>query len=109
MTIEKLAKQIFDEFAKDGEPVTMEEAIEMAQMELKAKKDCKTYVQSEKPRAKLKKERKVDTEKLELWKMLIKGLSENNIDYELENEVALHFEYGGNAYSLKLTKHRPPK
>lgn len=109
MTIEKLAKQIFDEFAKDGEPVTMEEATEMAQMELKAKKDCKTYAQAEKPRAKSKKERKVDTEKLELWKMLIKGLSENNIDYELENEVALHFEYGGNAYSLKLTKHRPPK
>ena len=32
MTLEKLAKQIFDECAKAGEPITIEEAQEMAQM-----------------------------------------------------------------------------
>ena len=37
MTLEKLAKQIFDECAKEGEPITMEEAQEMAQMEINAK------------------------------------------------------------------------
>lgn len=37
MTIEQLAKQIFDECAKDGEPVTVEESIEMAKMEIGAK------------------------------------------------------------------------
>ena len=37
MTLEKLAKQIFDECAKEGEPIPMEEAQEMAQMEINAK------------------------------------------------------------------------
>lgn len=35
--LEKLAKQIFDECAKDNEPITMEEALEMAKMEIGAK------------------------------------------------------------------------
>ena len=35
--LEKLAKQIFDECAKDGEPISMEDALDMAKMELGAK------------------------------------------------------------------------
>ena len=39
MDKEKLIQQIMKECEKDGEPVTKEEATEMAEMEIKAKKD----------------------------------------------------------------------
>ena len=51
MTLEKLAEQIFKEFERDGEPVTKEESLEMARMELGAK-EIKNYAQAEKPRKK---------------------------------------------------------
>ena len=64
MTVEELAKQIMKEMAADGEPVTEAEAKEMAEMELKAKKDCRRY---ESDKRKVKKpstrEKKIDTEK----------------------------------------------
>lgn len=43
--IEKLAIKLMKEFEADGEPVTKEEALEMAEMEIKAK-GIKNYVQS---------------------------------------------------------------
>ena len=50
MTLEKLAKQIFNECAKEGEPITMEEAQEMAQMEINAK-GIKVGARAIKPKA----------------------------------------------------------
>ena len=104
MTLEKLAEQIFKEFERDGEPVTKEESLEMARMELGAK-EIKNYAKAEKPRKKLTKERKVDTEKLAILTMLAETLAENGYNAQIEKEIAIHF---GN-YSLKLTRHRPPK
>ena len=104
MTLEKLAEQIFKEFERDGEPVTKEESLEMARMELGAK-EIKNYAQAEKPRKKSTKERKVDTEKLAILTMLAETLTENGYNAQIEKEIAIHF---GN-YSLKLTRHRPPK
>lgn len=49
MTLEKLTAKIMKECEADGEPVTKEEAEEMAKMELKASGN-RHYEQSEKPR-----------------------------------------------------------
>lgn len=111
MTIEELAKQIFNECEKENEPVTMEEALEMAKMEI-GSKEIKNYVQAEvekKPKA--PRERKVDNEKAEILENVKRGLTLllNSTTIKIENENKLHFEYGGNAYTLNLIKHRPPK
>ena len=106
MDFEKLVNQIMKECAEDGEPVTREEAEEMAKMEINAKKD-RRYELSEKTETKKKKPkvRKVDTEKLEILKIVAAALENDGFSCEIEKEIAVHF---GN-YSLKLIRHRPPK
>lgn len=105
MTLEKLAEKIFKECEQDGEPITREEAEEMARMEMGAKA-IKHNAQAEKPRKKSTKERKVDTEKLTILTMLAETLAENGYnDAQIEKEIAIHFSN----YSLKLTRHRPLK
>ena len=110
MDKEKLINQIMADAEKDGEPVTREEAEEMAEMEIKAN-GIKNYVQdttekkSRKPR-----ERKVDEEKKRILrdiKCLLEGL--NAEDVQMTTETELSFLFGANSYSLKLIKHRPPK
>ena len=101
---EKLILQIMKECEADGEPITREEAEEMAEMEIKAK-GLKYYEQSEKPRKKPTRERKVDTDKLEILKRVKCLLEDYGYEVELEKEVALHF----GEYTLKLTRHRPQK
>lgn len=104
MDKEKLINQIMKECEADGEPITREEAEEMAEMEIKAK-GLKHYEQSEKPRKKPTRERKVDTDKLEILKRVKCLLEDYGYEVELEKEVALHF----GEYTLKLTRHRPQK
>lgn len=115
-TLEELAKEIYNEALEDGEPVSEDEALEMAKMELGAK-EIPNYTQaavdkkSKKPR-----ERKVDLNKKEILgeiKILLEG-KQLNCGYDvpdvvMENETDLHFTMYGENYSLKLTKHRPPK
>ena len=101
---EKLILQIMKECEADGEPIPREEAEEMAEMEIKAK-GLKHYEQSEKPRKKPTRERKVDTDKLEILKRVKCLLEDYGYEVELEKEVALHF----GEYTLKLTRHRPQK
>ena len=101
---EKLILQIMKECEADGEPITREEAEEMAEMEIKAK-GFKHYEQSEKLRKKPTRERKVDTDKLEILKRVKCLLEDYGYEVELEKEVALHF----GEYTLKLTRHRPQK
>jgi hypothetical protein len=107
---EKLVKEIMAEAEEDGEPVTREEAEEMAKMELGAKENCKQYVQSEKPKKKAERVRKVDDEKGRLLadvKTLFEGLGAEVLSMKTETEV--EFLFNGNHYTIKLTKHRPPK
>ena len=62
--LEKLTFSIFEEMEKDGEPVSMEEAREMAKMEMNSKEFCRRYEKSsDKPRTTVIRERKVDTNK----------------------------------------------
>lgn len=109
MDKEKLIARIMKECAQDGEPVTREEAEEMAEMEIKANKN-RHYEKSDKPRKEVKKERKVDTTKKRLLmdcKVLLEGLGAKIIGIKTETEVTFTFE--NEEYSLKLVKHRPKK
>lgn len=109
MTKEKLIEKIMMECAADGEPVTREEAAEMAEMELKAGEN-RHYEQSEKPRKAVKKERKVDETKKRLLadcRVLLEGLGAQTLSVKTETEIAFLFD--GDEYSLKLVKHRPKK
>ena len=111
MDKEKLIAQIMAEAEKDGEPVTREEAEEMAEMELKDKKN-RRYETADKPKEKKKREIKLDDVKVEFIKELV-----SIFDYQkMANEVQIvnpqreiSFRIGEDNYSLTLTKHRPPK
>lgn len=109
MNIEKLALEIFNEYKKDGEPITMEEAVEVAKMEIKSKENGRHYEQKEKQKKTTKpKVRKVDEEKkailLECKKVLLEKYSLENVTEKTETE--LNFSLNSNSYCLKLTKHR---
>ena len=55
-------------------------------------------------------ERKVDEEKKFLLELLQAPLqSAGAIALEMKTETEVSFTYGENRYTLKLTKHRPPK
>lgn len=101
---EKLVLTIMKEADEDGEPVTREEAEEMAKAELNDKEN-RRYEQSAEKKERKPRERKVDTEKKAILTALSETLRELGFEPTMENEVALHF----NEFSLKLTKHRPPK
>ena len=108
--MEKLIATIMKEAEAEGEPVTREEAEEMAKMEIKANTDIKRYEKSEKPKKKVEKVRKVDEEKkflLQNVKDTLEDLGAEVLLIKTETEVA--FVYNGNNYTVKLTKHRPPK
>ena len=104
--IEKLAKQIIAECEKEGEPVTKEEALEMAEMEINANGN-RRYEQSAKPRKVTIKVRKVDEEKLYFLNGFIEYLRSAGAIVELpKNEAELNFKFGENNYTIKLIKHR---
>lgn len=113
MDKEKLILQIMKEAEADGEPLTREEAEEVAEMEIKAK-GVKNYVQSD-IREKEKRKapnRKPDEDKRTLIQLLFDELKayediDNLSITKIEKEI--DFEYYGNKYTLNLVKHRPPK
>ena len=106
--IEKLAKQIMAECEKEGEPVTKEEALEMAKMEINAKGHYEQNVS--KKRKVTKRERKVDEEKLRFLNAFRADLEEVGAVVEmLKNEAQIDFAFGENSYTLKLVKHRQKK
>lgn len=82
---------------------------EVAEMERKAKK-VKRYEKSDAPRKASSRERKVDPVKshiIRCIKILLEGLGAKV--QPLTNETDLHFTLNGDKYSIKFTKHRPPK
>ena len=107
-TIEQLAKEIYNDYLGTEDEVTLEEAKEMAEMELGAKDNVKTYVKSDKSvnRKKTVRERKVDTKKSNILSMLAVGLTNNNIDFELHNENKIIFTFNGDNYTVNLIRHR---
>ena len=102
---DKLVKSIMVEAEKDGEPVTYEEAREMANMEIKANESGRRYEQStEKP--KKKRTVKKDPEKIAIIKALYDCLIDGGYDAQIVNDTR-QIDFG--LFSLTLTKHKPPK
>ena len=108
-TLEQLAKEIYNEALEDGEPVTEDEALEMAKMELGSKENIR-YEKSDKPRKATTKERKVDENKkllLNCCRVLLEGMKAEIVNVKTETEI--NFNFDDSEYSLKLIKHRPKK
>lgn len=105
MDKEKLIARIMKECEQDGEPVTREEAEEMAEMEIKAS-GIKRYEISDKPRKPAKKERKVDADKKYLLNLLISAINQETCVKNIKTETEFSFEFGKDEYSVKLIKHR---
>lgn len=112
--IEKLAIKLMKEFEADGEPVTKEEALEMAEMEIKAK-GIKNYVQSTPEKKSTKKrEIKLDAEKVKIIEILASYLKENEeMDFEsvaiANPQKEITFKIGESEYSISLIRHHRKK
>ena len=107
---EKLVNQIIKECEADGEPVTREEAEEMAKMEIGAK-EIKNYAQSIEPRKERKpRERKPDEEKEKIISNLAKFLENSTENVKITNiSKIIEFDIGENHYKLDLVRQRKPK
>lgn len=101
--IEKLAKEIFEEYKGTEDEVTMDEAIEMAKMEVNAD-SIKNYTTSEKTtRKKVVKEKKVDEDKNAITEMIADILNEKCYNVVIENMGKLiSFEYKGKPYTVDI-------
>lgn len=82
-----------------------EEGEEMA----RKAKEVKRYEKGDKPRAKAKKERKVDENKKLILDKLHKALETFVKITNVKTETEISFVYNDEEYTLKLTKHRPKK
>jgi len=108
---EKLIEKIMAECAADGEPITKEEAAEMADMEIKAN-GLKNYTQAEvEKKPKKKREVKKDATKVTFIHYLEEWLLTTSVeDVTIVNEQKeITFRINGEDYSLSLIKHRPKK
>ena len=82
---------------------------EQAELTAKAKQMGRRYETSDKPRKKAERERKVDTVKKGLLDLVLDALQDTVRITEIKNELACEFEYNGESYGLKITRHRPKK
>ena len=104
--LEKIAKDIFREAQEDGEPVTMEEAIEMAKMEINYT-ESRHYEQASVERASGDaRKRKIDADKKLIFDTLRNSIEPLVTINGNKNEVELNFTYNGFEYTMKLTKHK---
>jgi len=102
-TIAEACELILEESGKLEESEETTKAIESI-------KPQRRYEKSDRTRKATTKERKVDEEKgylLGCVKDVLEKLGASAIAVKTETEVS--FQYGENAYTFKLTKHRPPK
>ena len=72
-------------------------------------KEVKRYEKGDKPRAKAKKERKVDENKKLILDKLHKALETFVKITNVKTETEISFVYNDEEYTLKLTKHRQKK
>lgn len=106
MTKEKLIEAIMNECAKDGEPVTIEEATEMAEMEIKAgnvkRYEQATVTKERKPRTIKKDEEKIEIIK-NLYDFLLTSGEESATIVNEQREITFR------DFSITLTRHRGKK
>jgi hypothetical protein len=103
---EKLVNQIMEDAEKDGEPVTREEALEMARMEVNANKDRRYEKADGAIKEKKKRTVKKDPEKIKIISDLAEWLTSKGYDANITNDTR-EVTFGN--FSLTLIKHRPPK
>lgn len=83
---------------------------EQAELTEKAKCLGRHMGESSKVRKPREKVRKVDEEKKMILAEFVESLNGINAEItEVKTETEIAFKYGGNVYTVKLTKHRPPK
>lgn len=101
-------EKLIAEIMKDLD-CSREDAEEVAKMEMKAK-GLKRYEQSEKPRKKVERERKVDEVKKEIIDELVACISKNiGKVTKVKTETEIDFVYADEDFTLKLTRHRKKK
>lgn len=106
---EKLILSIMKSAEADGEPISREEAEEMAEMEIKAK-GITEYAQASEKKPRKKREVKKDATKITLIKRLADFMQEIATDVEITNDQrTIEFVVMGENYSITLTKHRKKK
>jgi len=109
MDKEKLILSIMKEAEQDGEPISREEAEEMAEMEIKAK-GITEYAQAKEKKPRKKREVKKDAKKIALILRLHDFLEQITDESQIVNEQReIEFSLYGESYSLTLTKHRKAK
>lgn len=82
---------------------------EVQELTKKAKTMKRMYVQSDKPRRKTPKERKIDNDKKYILSICSDALGNIVEITGQQTETEIYFKYNGFEYTLKLTKHRPKK
>jgi hypothetical protein len=106
---EKLILSIMKSAEADGEPISREEAEEMAEMEINAK-GITEYAQASEKKPRKKREVKKDATKITLIKRLADFMQEIATDVEVTNDQrTIEFVVMGENYSITLTKHRKKK
>lgn len=95
-------------FFEDWEYIPAGSKIQIERVpDLKVKKE---YAKSDKPRNAKPRERKIDAEKGAILDAIAAALESYGVDITArKTETEISFSADGNAYTLKLTKHRPPK
>lgn len=116
--LEKLIKKIMNEAEANWEPVSYDEAKQMAEAELKAKKDSKHY-ETKTPTTTKPKEKKtrpviVSDEKKALFETILKnldrckGVERENIEILKENKL-IQVKIGTKTFKIDIVEQRPPK
>lgn len=90
----------------DNDKIEIEEVNQLTE---KAKKNFKNYTQGDKQRKKSTRERKVDNKKAYLLDLCEDGLDGFVTVTGRKTETEIAFEYEGEKYTLKLTRHREKK
>lgn len=107
----KTKEQIIAEIKKDKDfaDLTQEEIEEMAEMEFNAQGE-KRYEQSDKPRKKAERPKKIDEVKRDLIASLfgfVATLPQVKNAQITNDQKTIDFAVGSDLYTLTLTKHRP--
>ena len=110
MDREKLIAEIMRDAEKEGEPLTKEQASEIADMEIKAN-GIKDYAQAEEKKPRKKREVKLDETKVNFIHYLEEWLLTTNVENVtiVNEQKEISFDIKGENYSLSLIKHRKKK
>lgn len=108
--LEKLTQEIFNECKKDGEPVTMAEARQMAEMEIKAK-SVNLGAREKAPKSENAPKKvhtvKVSDEKKQIFQIISQILNENyeNVTVLTENKL-IQVKFGGKTFKIDVVEQR---